>query len=63
MNPKSTNLKLVIESGLLAKVTSKIGQEKYLLLILCWKLILERIELTVLTEKNSKFLWQRAVVR
>ena len=35
------NLKLVIESGILsiriflAKATSKIGQEKYLLLILC----------------------------
>ena len=44
-NPKLVSLKLMIESELLSiriflvKVTLNIGQEKYLLLILFWKLI------------------------
>ena len=43
---KLLNLNLMIESELLsikiflARVTLKIGQERYLLLILCWKPIL-----------------------
>ena len=50
---KLLNLKLMIESELLSitiflvKVTLKIGQEKYLLLIMCWKLILAFIKLKI----------------
>ena len=52
-NLKAPNLKLMIESGslciriCLAKVTSIIGQKKYLRLILCWKLILQHIKLNI----------------
>ena len=50
---KLLNLKLMLESELLsikiflAKVTLKIGQEKWSLLILFWKLILELIKLKI----------------
>ena len=53
INLKRLNLKLVIESGLLSKriflvkVTQNIGKKKYLLLILCWKLILGCIKLKI----------------
>ena len=47
----------------LVKVTLKIGQEKYLLPILFWKLILGLMKLKIYTKKkNMKFLWKRTVV-
>ena len=39
----------------LAYVTPKIGQEKYLLLILYWKLILARIKLKIQRKKKNRF--------
>ena len=42
-----TELKLLTKRIFLAKVTPKIGQEEYLLLILCWKLIPGRIKLKI----------------
>ena len=67
---KLLNLKLVRKSGLLnitiflVKVTPKIGQEKYLWLILCWKIIFEQIELKIQMQKknNTKLLRKRIVV-
>ena len=50
---RDLDLKLVIESELLnteiflAKATLKIGQKKYLLFVLCWKLIHGRIKLKI----------------
>ena len=50
---KFLNLELMTESGLLSigtflvKITLKIGQEKYFLLILFWKLILGLIKLKI----------------
>ena len=50
---KFLNLELMIESGLLSigtflvNITLKIGQEKYFLLILVWKLILRLIKLKI----------------
>ena len=52
-NPKAPKFKLMIESELLSmgaflvRVTMKIGQEKYLLSILLWKLILGHIKLMI----------------
>ena len=50
---KHLDLKLMTESGLLGiriflvKIILKIGQEKYLLLILFWKLLLGQIKLKI----------------
>ena len=52
-DPKAPKFKLMIESELLSmgaflvRVTLKIGQEKYLLSILLWKLILGHIKLRI----------------
>ena len=55
---KLQSLKLTIEPYFLSvriflvKVTLKIGQEKHLLSILCWKLILGLIKSNILLRKN-----------
>ena len=52
-NSEGPKLKLMIESELLSikilllKVTLKISQEKYLLSLLCWELILRPIKLKI----------------
>ena len=47
----------------LANFTLKIGQEKHLLSILCWKLIIECIKLRISMEKKiGKPLWKKFVV-
>ena len=65
---KFLNLKLIRKSELLSiriflvNFTLAIGQEKYLLSILFWKLILGNIKLKIWTKKNNrKFLWKRIV--
>ena len=66
-------LKLMIESELLSiiiflvKVILKIGQERYLLSILFWKILLGHIDLDLdnyrfrQRKNNRKFLWKRIV--
>ena len=54
-NPKDPKFRISDRSSIIlisAKVTPIIGQSKHLLLILCWKLILERIELKIQTKKQ-----------
>ena len=62
---KLPNLKLMIESELLSiriflvKVTLKVGQKKYFLLILFWEIILGQLELTQQTFVSMKTYWGR----
>ena len=65
IHPKAPRFKLVIELELqsprifVAKVTLTIGKEKYMLVILCWKLIPGQIDLKNQTEKNNRKLLQK----
>ena len=58
-NPKDPKFKEIIESKLLSikiilvNVIPKIGQERYLLSILFWKLVLGLMKLKIYTEKKS----------